>query len=664
MRRSNCIHRQATWLAAALILAVTFGIYWSGLTGSFLFDDRINILVNPAVQPDRLTVETLRAAWFGNHSGPLGRPISSVSFALNYLTGGLDPWGFKLTNLILHLLCGGVLFGALHRLLQAGQASGQISGGKERNRWLALLATAFWLLHPLHVSTVLYVVQRMAILASLFSFLGVWAYVNGRSLQLQGRTGWFWLLVAMPACTALAALSKENGLLTPLLCIVCEYCFLRLAAHRPWDRRLLRGLYGASAAIGLGFMLMHLSTISNVIVGGYADRPFTLSQRLLTEARVLWWYLRLLVAPDLAEMNLYHDDFPVSTGLFAPWTTAAAVGGWVIAGTSALMLAKRYPLATFAVLFFLAGHLLESSVVPLEMIFEHRNYLPSAGVFLLAAHALFQLASLRRSLAVGLTLLLLTISSLQLAERSLVFSDTFQLVLHSLRYHPDSVRSQLWAGEAYKHFATQIPDDERKAQFLTAAAGHFRKAAELEPTDTIGLLEVLTWQAGKGEPLEPAVYEELVRRMSRPPVHASTIVSFQELVRNIIDGSVRFPIEVALTLLGHLERSPGLWSEHRGAVVEAIGALRWQQGQHDEAARLYDQAQELRPGDAYLALNRAATHLALEQPEAARKALQLARRLDLGELTTGLDLLEADIAAAEHRSGSLSSLPVPSDSPR
>jgi hypothetical protein len=114
---------------------------------------------------------------------------------------------------------------------------------------------------------------------------------------------------------------------------------------------------------------------------GYSTRDFTLAERLLTEPRVLFMYLHKIVTPWPSAVRLWYDDFPTSTGLFTPWTTALALASLAAAAAAAWKWRRTLPLASFAVLWFLACHVLESSALPLELVFEHRNYQASAGLW-------------------------------------------------------------------------------------------------------------------------------------------------------------------------------------------------------------------------------------------------------------------------------------------
>ncbi|MDP3858333.1 MAG: tetratricopeptide repeat protein [Stagnimonas sp.] len=641
----------AGWRYGLLLAALlTLGLYSLGLSGPFLFDDRSSIVLNPAVQPEHLDAQSLAAAWSGNRSGPLGRPIASLSFALDFaLAGELKPYGYKVTNTVLHVLCGMALFGFLNALLRAGSLAGTLPDSlRSRARAVAALATALWLLHPLHVSTVLYVVQRMAVLAALFGFLGLWAYANGRYRQLQGQSGWTGILLAMPLMTVAAALSKENGLLTPLLCLVCEACFFRLQAQTQGIRRALRG--GALLLIALAGSAAILwgSAIWSAVLNGFADRPFDLQTRLLTEARVLCWYLQLLVVPNLAEMNLYHDDIPLSTAFDTPPITMLALAALAAMVASALIFRKRAALYSFAVLFFFVGHLLESSVVALELVFEHRNYAPSAGLALLAAGLIFQLAASRRRLAAGLAVAMLLLFSILLAERSRLFSDDFLLLKHSLQYHPRSVRTQLWAGDVYKLMAERAaPRDVARLRDL--ANGHYLRAAALDPSETIGLFEVLIRSYQQGQPPDQAHRDELFRRLREEPPHAGTIVATDDFVRSILRDELAVPEGEGLATVNALLANPRLRGDRRGTVLADRANLLWRAGEHDLALASMAEAQQLRPWDAYLALNRAVSLLQLGRLDEAETLLALAKRLDRGELNEGLELLSRELREARRQ---------------
>ena len=365
-------------VALLVLLVVTLAVYRSGLSGSFLFDDFSNL---PALG-NFGRVDNAKAFWLYVTSGtadPTGRPLALLSFLIDAQDWPADPYPFKRTNLILHLLNGALLTCLLIRL---GKTMGMQS---YRARVSALIAAGLWLLHPLFVSTTLYVVQREAMLPVTFTLLGLMGYIVGWQKARDGfRSGAYIAAGSIVLATSLAILSKANGILLPLLVLVVDAIILkpneRHDGRAPIGMRFVRivflGLPSAAIALYLA------KTGYSGFVDGIADiRPWTLGERLLTEFRVLVDYLALLWLPRPFTAGLFNDSIVVSHGWFSPMTTL--ISAIVIA--SLLILAfftrKRFPAITLAITFFFAAQLLESTVVPLELYFEHRNYLPALLMF-------------------------------------------------------------------------------------------------------------------------------------------------------------------------------------------------------------------------------------------------------------------------------------------
>jgi protein O-mannosyl-transferase len=350
-----------------VVLALAWCAYAPGLSGDFLFDDFVNLDSLSVPGP----VDNAPAFWRYITSGiadPIGRPLSLLSFLIDANHWPAEPAPFLRTNVLLHLLNGTLLFISLRGL---GDALGDTPG---RRDGAALIGAGLWLLHPLFVSTTLYVVQREAMLPATFTLLALIAYVRGRmQLATAPRAGLAWMLAAIAFGTLLATASKANGLLLPLLAWVIEAMVLRprLAARVPrWFA--LVGLVLPSLVV-LVYLLAQLRYLTAPIV----HRPWTLAERLLTEPRVLLDYLHLLAAPRVSSTGVYNDGYLVSRGLFAPPSTLFALLVIPALGAGAFLARKRYPAMSTALLFFFAGHVLESTTIALELYFEHRNYLPA-----------------------------------------------------------------------------------------------------------------------------------------------------------------------------------------------------------------------------------------------------------------------------------------------
>lgn len=381
----------------AMMMLAGWLAYEPGLHGAFLFDDFGNL---PILGADG-SVTNWPAFWRYITSGtadPTGRPLTLLTFLFDAHDWPAAPYPFKRTNLLLHLLNGALLALLLWQLGKVWLArlkpdAETASALRLRNSYAAVLGSALWLLHPLMVSTTLYVVQREAMLPATFTLLGLLAWVHARAALAEGRPskGLLLALLGPGLCTLLAFLSKANGILLPLLALLVEWILLGplvVQTTRPsvGAARVLRvhrcavwGLLVLPTTIVLGWLLYH--GVPDVLLGRTHGRAWTVGQRLLTEARVLTDYLRLLWIPHPFTSGLFNDQIRPSSSLLVPLGSLPAT--LFIVGLIGLgfWLRRRVPLLSLTILFYFGGHLLESSVINLELYFEHRNYLPAMPIF-------------------------------------------------------------------------------------------------------------------------------------------------------------------------------------------------------------------------------------------------------------------------------------------
>lgn len=426
------------WLALALLLVAGWLCYLPGLHGDFLFDDFVNLPALGATGP----VDNMAAFWRYITSGtadPTGRPLALLSFLLDARDWPADPATLLRTNLVLHLINGALLFALLRTLGR------WLDGACARTDAAAVLGAGLWLLHPLFVSTTLYIVQREAMLPVTCMLLGLLAWLHGRRLLADcPRAGMAWMVFGIGLGTLLALLSKANGALLPVLAWVLDATILRQSAPDPATARRLRQLRLVLLVLpSLAIFAYVLSQLTHL--GDALDtRPWTIGERLLTEPRVLLDYLRLLVVPRALSTGLYNDAYVFSTGLLQPPTTLPAllvVLGLVVAGFA---LRRPAPALAAALLFYFAGHLLESTTIPLELYFEHRNYLPAVllGWPLARAVCRWQVAGWVRGLvAIGLLTVLAAITW----QRSALWADQDQMALLWAAQNPASSRAQATA---------------------------------------------------------------------------------------------------------------------------------------------------------------------------------------------------------------------------
>ena len=490
--------------------------YWPGLHGDFLFDDNPHIVNNPLVHVPSVAPSDLWQAWNSSpFSFPGSRPLAMLTFGINHAFSGLDPFAFKATNLALHLLTGALVYVLCLRLATLHLTLRGSAANSSRARLWAWLAATVWLVHPLNLSPVLLSVQRMTILSTTCVLLGLLAYVVGRRRLAEGnRTGFAWV-AASPLFAGVGLLAKENAILLPALLLVTEWTLFRFAGLDRLSGRLLKGFFWLVVVVP--FLALAFYLVQHPGYLDYAHRPFSLEERLLTQARVLWFYVRLLFAPDIAALGLFHDDFAISRSLVSPWTTLPALLGLGFVAVTAFALRSRVPLFSFAVLFFLVGHAMESSIIPLELVYEHRNYLPMLGpVFALAYLPSVAAASLpiSRGVVVALVGAVVLAFAATTAIRAYEWSGFGRLVLGEVEHHPNSARASFQYAQL---LMAQLEKPEHAAGAAEEARGIFERVTNLNPNQVDGLfgLVVLDLQLGRQPPAD--VLTELTDRLRRIP---------------------------------------------------------------------------------------------------------------------------------------------------
>lgn len=527
-----------TGITATLIVLAALA-FLPGVPGNFQLDDLENLApIQRLVAGD----VTWSYAVFSNRSGALGRPVAMASFATNALATGLAVAPFRLVNIALHALCGLLAWRLLERVLRHDPAL------QAARHWAGPAIAVAWVLLPIHVSTVLYVVQRMAILSALFTLLALVAYLAGRErLQDDRRHGWTLLFLAFPACAALGALSKENGLLAPLFALAIEVGCFGLAQRRPAAIKAFHAAFvGVPALLVMTWLVWH----PDMVTAGYANRSFTLTERLLTESRVLWDYVRSILLPVGATLGVVQDDYPLSRSLLAPPATLVAILAWGAMLWTALGRAGRQPALATGILFFLAGHAMESTLWPLEIRFDHRNYLPALGVLLAtagAASALLQHLVPKRTRAFaiagyGLLACMLVAYAFATTARASLWSDEDALYRQMAASRPNSPRLQaILAARAME------------AGNLAGALGHIDAAERLQPND----------------PLAPAAWRVLAHCITSTPVPGELVARIGE----VDPGRLSLPALKAIDLVAsHAEPGdcPGL---DRQALANALASV-------------------------------------------------------------------------------------------
>jgi len=415
-----------------ILLLVVFA-YLPGLKGSFIFDDLSN-LGEMSKYGDMHHWDNAQKFISNGIAGPTGRPVSLLTFvpqADAWLAQNAFP--FKVVNLMIHLLCGVLLFWVTRLLLSA---YGEIK--EQKIAWIALLTTSFWLLHPLMLSTTLYVIQRMTQLSLLFSLMAIIGYFKGRSLlNIKPYLAYTLMTISLGIGTLLATFSKENGALLPLLILVIEFCNPNPINKPIWQWRALC-LWLPSSAIA--FMLIHYIDLSP---DPWSNRNFNQIERLLTECRVVTDYLAQLFIPRIEGYGFFQDGFLISKGWVSPPSTLYSALFLLFLFISSLLVKKKHPFITLAILFFFAAHLMESTVIGLELYFEHRNYVAAIFLFLPVAAGLHALSEkIKPNIVIFISVLILAFLTMMTWQRALLWSNTDKLTLYWAQNSPDSPRAQ------------------------------------------------------------------------------------------------------------------------------------------------------------------------------------------------------------------------------
>lgn len=492
-------------LAAFVVCTLLAALYAPGLQGGFFFDDEPSILYAEGVRLDRLDASSLREAFASGRSGPSGRPVAQLSFALNYHFSGFDPFVFKATNLAIHAACGVLVFLLSLRLYSAARVPKAMA--------LAGVVAVTWLLHPLQLTPVLHVVQRMTSLSALFLLSGLLLHVIAR--ERGGRGGAALLVFAWGVLWPLSYFSKESGALFPFFVLAWEL-ILRRTEHGRLDGfarvfAVLAGLTLLGAAVYLAL------PSGRWLWAGYAVRDFSPIERMLTEGRVLWFYLGLIALPRLEALGLYHDDIALSTGLLAPWTTLPAWAGLAGLAWLAWWLRSQSPLASLGIAWFFVGHALESTLLPLEIAHEHRNYLPLLGILLAGVYGLSRLLAApgaHRTLGLTLAAAALLYLPFVTALRSHQYSGEILRTQIEAQHHRSSPRAQYEAGRA---LASQPEATQADSPTYSFARAHFERAGEPNPGFKLGWLGLIYLNCRAGIPAETGWIAELARRLRNTP---------------------------------------------------------------------------------------------------------------------------------------------------
>lgn len=426
-----------------LLLLAIFLCYSNTLDSSWHFDDIPNIVSNVNIHANDLSWKELKKSFYSPETNKVSRPVSNLTFAVNYYISGLQTTSFHLINILIHI------FGSWFAYLVFRQTLRLYTSNTPRRKYdvsiddIALLGAMLWAVHPIQTQAVTYIVQRMTSLAALFCIIAFYFYLRFRLCNGAGRKCIYLVLTTLFFLLGLGA--KENAILLPVALAGYEVAFFRtsLLPSRKYARYLI---LLAIVILAISVIYFYNDKISAVFAA-YDVRKFTLWERLLTQPFVLSRYLFLIVYP-LSDFLVLETDLVAFKGLFAPlWAVIPILFITTLLLFSIINL-NKYPLLCFAFFYYFVGHSIESTFIPLEIYFEHRNYLPSLFIFLTIAYYVFKLISyyanhnklLIRNLMIFTLVIILIGEGNATYLRNDVWRDEISLHTDTINKFPENIR--------------------------------------------------------------------------------------------------------------------------------------------------------------------------------------------------------------------------------
>ena len=658
--------RRPPWRLLALLAtcAVILAVYWPGLSGGFLFDDYPNIVDNKGVQPHDASIPSLVGAALSSPATDFKRPLASLSFAINYLTTGIDPYWMKLTNLLIHLLNGWLVY-----LLSLTLLRSDPSARHPRASLVAALIATGWMLLPINLTAVLYVVQRMESMANLFVLLGLLGYVTGRRHMLDPRhappsasfgnmqwNGFVFCAASITIPTAIGILAKETAVMLPLYALLIEWTLFRFSQRQKasilqeehrirfsqrHDLRLI-GLF--LLVLALPFVLGLTWLLPGVLKPAtWAARDFTLGTRLLSEARIVTDYIAWTLLPTPNALSFYHDDFRISTGLLSPWGTLVSLVFLAVLTALMLWLRPRKPLAALGIALFLGCQLLTGTILPLELIYEHRNYFASFGLLLATVPLLAvprgqPFALPRHVLLAGLLLCWTALT----AMTAYAWGNPLRLAEDLASRAPQSPRAQYELGRTYIIYSHYDPT----SPFTTLAYAPLEKSASLPNSSILPEQALIFMNARMKLPLKDAWWDSMIAKLQahRPGVQDES--SLGALTQCAHEGRCDLPqqrmMDAFMAALAHPDPSARLlatYGDYAWNVLE----------DHPLGERMTEAAVKASPYEPAYQITLIRMLAAQGRTDEAHQAIQRLQKLNVGgRLDEELDALRMRLGDPSH----------------
>ena len=556
--------RRFVFFAAAPILfaGLAFLIYSNTFDAPFVFDDHLHIPDNRHIRLTELNFEDIIAAGVKSHAKH--RPVANISFALNYYFHQYDVAGYHLTNIFIHILTAVFVW----LLVKNTLLTPSLRSKYKRAGPIAFFTALLWLAHPLQTQSVTYIVQRMNSLAAMFYVLSLLLYIKGRLAGQDAKKTWPWYLGCVIA-GLLALGSKQIAATLPLFIFLYEWYFFQDLSRNWLRRRLPYFMAIVFICVLVGLVYLGPNPFEK-LTRSYAQRHFTMAERLLTQFRIVIFYISLLFYPNPARLNLDHD-FAISHSLIDPPTTLLCLALILALIAMAVWSAKKERLLSFCILWFFGNLVIESSIIGLELVFEHRLYLPSVFVSLAIVTLVWRYIKQAWARVTVVCIVLLLLCNWTY-ERNKIYGDAVTL-------WQDCAAKSPWKPRPYSNLATALKDSGRPAE----AVEYFNKSLELEPDSA-------------------EVHSNLGNALSKLSQTDEAIEHYKKALNlkpNFSDA--HYNLALALARQGKTDEAI---AEYRDALrfkpddIDALSNLGFElakQGNFDEAIRYYKKALEFEP---------------------------------------------------------------------
>jgi len=476
-------------LTCGLLLLITVGLAYSNtLHVPFLFDDIPNIKDRNHVKIlDRFTLEKLWRFWISRFRR--GRPVSVFTFGLNYCFGRFNPIGYHLVNIGIHIVAGFGVFLFTRTLLQESSAlnRSQTSSSEEqkgRSDLIAIATALIWTLHPVQTESVTYIVQRMTSLAGLFYFWGLYFYLKRIVAETSGKRWIYFILVLI--CFAFGIGSKEIVATFPIAIYLMDLILLtdRNTFHgSQWIH--LAGILGFTGVAGIFFLGGWGAFVEKMtlLVSGreLSYRHWSIIDRVMTEWRIVFRYLAIVFVPLPVMLNLDRNP-DVSHGLLSPPTTLLALISILMLFFLAIRWRKSRPVVSFAIFWFALHLAITSTVLPLELMFDHRLYIALFGPVFLLTYTVGVRLNLSPGYLLGSGLVLILFLTGSTYARNMDWSSGVTLYRDIVEKAPENPRAHLNLSAQYLNKAKKLLKQDkfdRARQLLKNAYQHNVRATHL-----------------------------------------------------------------------------------------------------------------------------------------------------------------------------------------